>query len=302
MLLPQSSLLGGSTRFLVVPNIPNFRPHTHARILTYLGDDPPAYCRQAYSTLSRLGPALPPNNGEANRQLGKRQEALSSSLRSVLRAALLIASLASSLLSCIKLLLLMFLFGWLFLMTTRSILRSGSRHCGWSHNLLLLSVAPCFIAIIHLMLFLSWWHILSGPIWTFDLVSFMKTLNKQCSDSTSLMWRERNFEELWTIFRSKKKPLLQSIRSKVPDQRCQSRIPPPIHPLWGYFQISIQISSRERLCQSRTQSPRRRSWTRGSTPKLSKNCEYHPLYCQTVGEISSDQIRSPWLIFIPKTI
>ena len=110
MLLPQSSLLGGSTRFLVVPNIPNFRPHTHARILTYLGDDPPAYCRQAYSTLSRLGPALPPNNGEANRQLGKRQEALSSSLRSVLRAALLIASLASSLLSCIKLHLLMFLF------------------------------------------------------------------------------------------------------------------------------------------------------------------------------------------------
>ena len=150
MLLPQSSLLGGSTRFLVVPNIPNFRPHTHARILTYLGDDPPAYCRQAYSTLSRLGPALPPNNGEANRQLGKRQEALSSSLRSVLRAALLIASLASSLRSCIKLLLLMFLFGWLFLMTTRSILWSGSRHCGWSHNLLLLSVAPCFITILHL--------------------------------------------------------------------------------------------------------------------------------------------------------
>ena len=181
--------------------------HTHARILTYLGDDPPAYCRQAYSTLSRLGPALPPNNGEANRQLGKRQEALSSSLRSVLRGALLIASLASSLLSCIKLLLLMFLFGWLFLMTTRSILWSGSRHCGWSHNLLLLSVAPCFIAILHLMLFLPWWHILSGPIWTFDLVSFMKALNKQCSDSTSLMWRERNFEELWTIFRSNKKPL-----------------------------------------------------------------------------------------------
>ena len=154
----------------------------------------------------------------------------------------------------------------------------------------------------YILLFLPWWHILSGPIWTFDLVSFMKTLNKQCSDSTSLMWRERNFEELWTIFRSKKKPLLQSIRSKVPDQRCQSRIPPPIQPLWGYFQISIQISSRARVCQSRTQSPRRPSWTRASTPKLSKNCEYHPLYCQTVGEISSDQIRSPWLIFIPKTI
>ena len=109
MLLPQSSLLGGGwvNPFSSRPKYPQFfRPHTHARILTYLGDDPPAYCRQAYSTLSRLGPALPPNNGEANRQLGKRQEALSSSLRSVLRGALLIASLASSLLSCITLLLL----------------------------------------------------------------------------------------------------------------------------------------------------------------------------------------------------
>ena len=209
MLLPQSSLLGGSTRFLVVPNIPNFRPHTHARILTYLGDDPPAYCRQAYSTLSRLGPALPPNNGEANRQLGKRQEALSSSLRSVLRAALLIASLASSLLSCIKLLLLMFLFGWLFLMTTRSILWSGSRHTVDDRIICFYFQLLLALLQFYILLFLPWWHILSGPIWTFDLVSFMKTLNKQCSDSTSLMWRERNFEELWTIFRSKKKPLLQ---------------------------------------------------------------------------------------------
>ena len=230
MLLPQSSLLGGGwvNPFSSRPKYPQFfRPHTHARILilTYLGDDPPAYCRQAYSTLSRLGPALPPNNGEANRQLGKRQEALSSSLRSVLRGALLIASLASSLLSCIKLLLLMFLFGWLFLMRTRSILWSGSRHCGWSHNLPLLSVAPCFIAILHLMLFLSWWHILSGPIWTFDLVSFMKTLNKQCSDSASLMFWERNFEELWTIFRSNKKPLLQSSGPKMSIQNTTAYTP-----------------------------------------------------------------------------